>query len=73
MANHIDVDITIDKIVQELESGEWSPANEILKKGFSAYYETDDGILVEEFPDGRIFRIDMDLSTGKTIYLERLQ
>jgi hypothetical protein len=73
MVNHIDIDITIDKIAQELESGEWSPANEMLKKGFSTSYENEEGILVEEFPDGRIFRIDMDLATGETIYLERLQ
>ena len=31
------------------------------------------GLVVKEFPNGRIFHIDVDLKTGKTTYLKQLK
>ncbi|MCF6244179.1 MAG: hypothetical protein L3J43_04030 [Sulfurovum sp.] len=54
----------------DLEENSSNLAQEVLYRGHAATYENEDGLLIEEFPDGRIFHIDVDLKTGKTIYLK---
>ena len=50
-------------------------AAEVLSAGRPATYESDEypWLLLEEFPDGRLHSIDVDLETGESIVLEVLR
>jgi len=69
----IDLDNVFDAIEENLESGNFNPAQDMLDKGYPTSYTNDDGLFVKEFPDGRIFNIDVDIKTGETIYLKQIQ
>jgi len=49
-----------------------SNVQEVLDRGQAACYMNENGLMVKEFPDGRIYHINVDLKTGETIYLKRL-
>jgi len=72
MQNELEKD-SFDKMMDYMEKNPTNNAQEVLDRGHAACYENDDGLLVEEFPDGRIFHIDVDLKTGETIYLKQLK
>ena len=71
----IDLDDAMLLINQELEKQEWSPAQELLDSGIPASYESDEypGLLLQEFPDGRLFSVDIDIKSGEVIYLKQLK
>jgi len=62
-----------DRVMDYIEKHPTNGAQEVLDRGHAATYENDDGLLIEEFPDGRIFHIAVDLKTGKTTYLKQLK
>ena len=62
-----------DKMMDYMEKNPTNLAQEVLDRGHAATYENDDGLVVKEYPDGRIFHIDVDLKSGKTIYLKQLK
>jgi len=62
-----------DRMMEHMEKNPSNLAQDVLDRGHAATYENDDGLLVKEFPDGRIFNIDVDLKSGETIYLKQLQ
>ena len=64
---------SFDRMMDYMEKNPSNLAQEVLDRGHAATYENDEGLLVEEFPDGKIFHIDVDLKTGKTIYLKQLK
>ena len=59
---------SFDRMMDYMEKNPSNLAQEVLDRGHAATYENDEGLLVEEFPDGKIFHIDVDLKTGKTTY-----
>ncbi len=71
----INLDDAMSLINQELEKKEWSPARELLDSGIPASYESDEypGLLLQEFPDGRLFSVDVDIKSGEVIYLKQLK
>ncbi len=71
----VDFDDAISLIDKELEKKEWSPAKELLESGIPASYESDEypGLLLQEFPDGRLFSVDVDIKSGEVIYLQQLK
>ena len=73
MKNNTENMDSFDKMMDYIEKNPSNLAQEVLDRGHAATYENDDGLLVEEFPDGRIFHIDVDLKTGETIYLKQLK
>ena len=64
---------SFDKMMDYIDKNPSNFTQDVLDRGHAATYENDDGLIVKEFPDGKIFHIDVDLVTGKTIYLEQLQ
>jgi len=62
-----------DAIAEAMEKDTRSNTQEVLDRGHAACYRNEDGLMVEEFPDGRIYHIKVDLKTGETIYLKRLK
>ena len=62
-----------EALAEAIENDTRSNAQEVLDRGHAACYINEDGLMVEEFPDGRIYHIDVDLKTGETIYLKRLK
>jgi hypothetical protein len=66
------IDNVMELIGQELAKDDVDFAQEVLDKGYPVTYENEEGLLVEEFPDGKIFHIDVDMSTRKTTYLKQL-
>ena len=64
---------SFDRMMDYMEKNPSNLAQEVLDRGHAATYENDEGLLVEEFPDGKIFHIDVDLKTGKTTYLKQLK
>jgi len=62
-----------DRMMDYMEKNPSDLAQDVLDRGHATTYENDDGLLVEEFPDGRIFHIDVDIKTGQTIYLAQLE
>ena len=59
---------SFDRMMDYMEKNPSNLAQEVLDRGHAATYENDEDLLVEEFPDGKIFHIDVDLKTGKTTY-----
>ena len=72
--NNQEIDF-FDAIAEAIENDNDPRSNvqEVLDRGQAACYMNEDGLMVEEFPDGRIYHIDVDLKTGETIYLKRLK
>jgi len=62
-----------EALAEAIEQDTRSNVQEVLDRGHAACYENEDGLAVKEFPDGRIYHIDVDLKTGETIYLKRLK
>jgi len=62
-----------EALAEAIENDTRSNAQEVLDRGHAACYRNEDGLMVEEFPDGRIYHINVDLKTGETIYLKRLK
>jgi len=62
-----------EALAEAIENDTRSNAQEVLDRGHAACYRNEDGLMVEEFPDGRIYHIKVDLNTGETIYLKRLK
>ena len=73
MKNKIEEMDSFDKMMDYIEKNPSNLAQEVLDRGHAATYENDDGLVVKEFPDGRIFHIDVDLKTGETTYLKQLK
>jgi len=72
MVNDVRKD-NFDKMMDYMEENPSDLAQEVLDRGNAATYENDDGLIVEEFPDGRIFHIAYDFKNDKTIYLKQLK
>jgi len=72
--NNQEIDF-FDAIAEAIENDNDPRSNvqEVLDRGHAACYRNEDGLMVEEFPDGRIYHIKVDLNTGETIYLKRLK
>jgi len=62
-----------DRVMDYIEKHPSNLAQEVLDRGHAATYENDDGLIVEEFPDGRIFHIAYDFEKDETIYLKQLK
>jgi len=72
-ANEVMSKDNFDKMMDYMGENPSDLAQEVLDRGHAATYENDDGLVVKEYPDGRIFHIDVDLKTGETIYLKQLK
>jgi hypothetical protein len=72
MSNQIKKD-AFDRMIEYMEKNPSDLAQEVLDRGHAATYENEDGLIVKEFPDGRIYHIDYDFKADKTIYLKRLK
>jgi len=63
----------IDAMIESIEQNPINLAQEVLERGHAACYQNEDGLMIKEFPDGRIYHINIDLKTGETIYLKQLK
>ncbi len=63
----------IDAMIESIEKNPINLAQEVLDRGHAVCYQNEDGLMVEEFPDGKIYHIKVNIKTGKTIYLKQLK